>query len=138
MLPLVSYQTFKSIKDTSWKNKKADKNMVNNLDYEGINFPVSRKDFGNIEKKNNVWIIVFLVEHKETYLKINGKQTVKLRCGSIKFKNHLKELALPFKIYPDFECNMKRVVTEIIIIIIIIIIHHTLKNIKRTFLANCS
>ena len=79
---------------------------------------------------------MFLVEHKETYLKINGKQTVKLRCGSIKFKNHLKELALPFKIYPDFECNMKRVVTEIIIIIIII--HHTLKNIKRTFLANCS
>ena len=76
---------------------------------------------------------MFLVEHKETYLKINGKQTVKLRCGSIKFKNHLKELALPFKIYPDFECNMKRVVTEIIIII-----HHTLKNIKRTFLANCS
>ena len=75
---------------------------------------------------------MFLVEHKETYLKINGKQTVKLRCGSIKFKNHLKELALPFKIYPDFECNMKRVVTEIIII------HHTLKNIKRTFLANCS
>ena len=54
MLPLVSYQTFKSIKDTSRKNKKADKNMVNNLDYEGINFPVSRKDFGNIEKKNNV------------------------------------------------------------------------------------
>ena len=76
---------------------------------------------------------MFLVEHKETYLKINGKETVKLRCGSIKFKNHLKELALPFKIYPDFECNMKRVVTEIIIII-----HHTLKNIKRTFLANCS
>ena len=74
---------------------------------------------------------MFLVEHKETYLKINGKETVKLRCGSIKFKNHLKELALPFKIYPDFECNMKRVVIEIIII------HHTLKSIKRTFAANC-
>ena len=48
-------------------------------------------------------------EHKEAFLKINGKQTVKLRSGSIKFKNHFKQLAVPFKIYADFECNMKRV-----------------------------
>ena len=30
------------------------------------------------------------VEHKEICLKINGKQTVKLRSGSIKFKNYFK------------------------------------------------
>ena len=48
-------------------------------------------------------------EHKEVFLKINGKQTVKLRSGSIKFKNHFKQLAVPFKIYADFKCNMKRV-----------------------------
>ena len=29
-----------------------------------------------------------LVEHKEVCLKVNGKQTVKLKTGSIKFKNH--------------------------------------------------
>ena len=40
-----------------------------------------------------------LAEHKETCLKINGKQTVKLRSGSIKFKNHFKQLNVPFKIY---------------------------------------
>ena len=28
-----------------------------------------------------------LVEHRGAYLKINGKQTVKLRSGSAKFKN---------------------------------------------------
>ena len=50
-----------------------------------------------------------LVEHKETYLKTNGKQTVKLRSGSIKSKNHFKQLAVPFKIYADLEFNMKRV-----------------------------
>ena len=49
-----------------------------------------------------------LVEHKETRLKINGRQTVKLRSGSIKFKNHFKELVAPFKIYPDFECNLEK------------------------------
>ena len=32
-----------------------------------------------------------LIEHKETCLKINDKQTVKLRNGSIKSKNHFKQ-----------------------------------------------
>ena len=50
-----------------------------------------------------------LAVHRETSLKINGKQTVKLRSGSIKFKNHFKQLAAPFKIYADCECNVKRV-----------------------------
>ena len=50
-----------------------------------------------------------LVEHKETCLKINGKQTAKLRSGLIKSKNHFKQFALPFKIYADFECNAKGV-----------------------------
>ena len=50
-----------------------------------------------------------MVEHKETCLKINGKQTVNLRSGSIKFKNPFKQSGLPFKIYADFECNVKGV-----------------------------
>ena len=50
-----------------------------------------------------------LIEHKETCLKINGKQSVKLRSGSNKIKNYFKQLAAPFKIYADFECNVKGV-----------------------------
>ena len=46
----------------------------------------------------------FLIKHKENYLIINGKQTVKLKSSSIRFKNHMKQLAVPFKIYADFEC----------------------------------
>ena len=49
-----------------------------------------------------------LMEHEETCLKINGEQTVKLRNGSIKFGNHFKQLAVPFKIYADFECNLEK------------------------------
>ena len=37
-------------------------------------------------------------------LVINGKQNVKLRKGSISFKNYSKQLPAPFKIYADFEC----------------------------------
>ena len=45
---------------------KADKNMVNDLDYEGIKFPVSKKDFSKIEQKNNICINVFCYENDLT------------------------------------------------------------------------
>ena len=33
--------------------------MVDDLDYEGIDFPVSKKDFNKIEKKTNIWMMCF-------------------------------------------------------------------------------
>ena len=67
MLSLVPYQTFKSIKNTFWKKKKADENMVSDLDYEGIENSVSKKDFGKIEKKNHICINVFCYENNLVY-----------------------------------------------------------------------
>ena len=40
-----------------------------------------------------------LIEHKETCLIINS---VRLKSGSIRFKNYFKQLAIPFKIYADY------------------------------------
>ena len=53
-----------------------------------------------------------LIEHKETCLKIHDKQIVKLTSGSIKFKNYIKHIAVPFKIYADFECVLKWVKSD--------------------------
>ena len=51
-----------------------------------------------------------LIEHKENCLIINGKQSVKLKSGSISFKNYFKRLAaVSFRIYADFECLLKAV-----------------------------
>ena len=152
--------------------------MVNDLDYEGIKFPVSEKDIAKIEKKNNICINVFcydndltypvyvsdqklkncmglllisnenkshyvyikdfkrfmynktknknkkyfckcylqclssekvLTKYKKNCLTINGKQSVKSKIGSIRFKNYFKQLVVPFKIYADFECLLKGV-----------------------------
>ena len=44
-----------------------------------------------------------LQEHKNVCLEISGKQSVKLRSGPIKFKYYLKQLAVPFTTYSDFE-----------------------------------
>ena len=45
-----------------------------------------------------------LVEHRTDCLFINGKQSVKLKSVTIKFKNYFKQLPVPVKIYADFEC----------------------------------
>ena len=50
-----------------------------------------------------------LIKHKQNCLSINGKQSVKLEKRIIKFENYLKQIPVPFKIYADFECNLKRV-----------------------------
>ena len=42
-------------------------------------------------------------------MRINGKQSVKLEKSIIKFENHFKQIPAPFKIYADFECNLKGV-----------------------------
>ena len=48
-----------------------------------------------------------LTEQKEAYLSINGAQSVRLEKWTTKFKNLFKEIPVPFKIYADFECNLK-------------------------------
>ena len=40
--------------------------MVNDLDYEGIEFPMSKKDFSKTEKKNKICIDVICYQKKLT------------------------------------------------------------------------
>ena len=39
-------------------------------------------------------------------MSINGKQSVKLKKGTIEFENYFKQVPVPFTIYADFECNL--------------------------------
>ena len=39
-----------------------------------------------------------LIKHKEKCLSVNGKQSVKLE----------EQIPVPFKVYADFECNLKK------------------------------
>ena len=47
---------------------KEDRNMVDDLHYEGIKFPVSKKDYCKVERQNNICINVFGYENGLTYL----------------------------------------------------------------------
>ena len=46
---------------------KQDKELINTLDYETIEFPVSIKDFNKVEVKNKICIGVFCYENKLIY-----------------------------------------------------------------------
>ena len=48
-------------------------------------------------------------KHKEVCLSIHGAQWARLEKGTIEFKNYFKQIPVPFKIYTDFECNLKSV-----------------------------
>ena len=50
-----------------------------------------------------------LIKHKEDCLSINGVHSVKVEEGTIEFENYFKQLPVPFKIYADFECNLREV-----------------------------
>ena len=72
-----------------------------------------------------------LIEHRENYLIINGKQSVKLKNRTISFKNYFKQLSVPFKIYADLGCILKKVGSDLLIVILMV---HTQENIKYIFL----
>ena len=46
---------------------REDKELANNLDYDGVGFPVWEKDFTKIKTKNNTWINVYCYEKKLTF-----------------------------------------------------------------------
>ena len=50
-----------------------------------------------------------LTEHKEICLNINGAQYLRLEKETIDFKKYFKQIPVLFKIYADFECNLKSV-----------------------------
>ena len=75
--------------------------------------------FHKTKNKNKKWfcrsrlqcfsIESVLIKHKENCLINNGKQSVRLQKGIIEFESYFKQIPVPFKIYADFECNLRGV-----------------------------
>ena len=106
----------------------SDKNFSDTMDlllifYEDRSHYVYIKDFNRFmfsmsKNKNKKWFCkcclqcfnseCVLIRHKEDCLAINEKQSVKLDKGFISFKNYSRQLPVPFKIYADFECILKK------------------------------
>ena len=71
------------------------------------------------QKKNKKWFCrsclrcfsgeSVLTKHKEDCSSINGKESVKLSERIIEFENYFKQISATFKIYADYECNLRGV-----------------------------
>ena len=84
---------------------KTNKNMVNDLDYEDIKFPVSKKYFGKIEKKNNICINVFCFENNFVYpVHISDKEFENC-MDLLMVANENKSHYVYIKDYNRFMCN---------------------------------
>ena len=88
---------------------------------------MQEKDFSKIEVKNNICINVFGYENELVFpiyvsdqkfkdsmdllLLIDDDKisSLKLEKGIIELKNYFKQIPVPFKIYADFECNLRGV-----------------------------
>ena len=86
-----------------YKSDQDFKELVMKVSHEDESNYVYKKDF------NRFMCSKTKCNTKKNCSKINCKQTVKIERGSIRLKNYQKQLTVPFKIYADFECNVKKV-----------------------------
>ena len=57
--------------------KKEDKKMINELNYDGIDFPLSQKNYNKVEKQNSIRINVFGYENGQPFSIHISKETFK-------------------------------------------------------------
>ena len=80
--------------------------MINDLNYEGIKFPLSKKDYCRIERQNNICINVFCFENNLAYHVYLSDQ--KFECSCINFllmSNENKSHYMYFIDFNRFMCN---------------------------------
>ena len=79
--------------------------MINDLDYKGIKFPVSKKDYCRIERQNNICINVFYYENNLTYPVHVSDQKFENCMELLLISNENKSHHLYIKDFNRFMCN---------------------------------
>ena len=79
--------------------------MVNDFDYERIKFPVSKKDYCRIERKNNISINVFCYENNLTYLIHVSDQKFENCMNLLLITDENKSHYVYIKDFNRFMCN---------------------------------
>ena len=105
MFSLVSYQTLKSnpLKIHPERIKNVDKKMINDLNNEGIKFPVSKKNYCRIE--NNICINVFCYENNLIYPVYASDQKFENCMALSLVRNENKSHYVYMKDFNGFMCN---------------------------------
>ena len=79
--------------------------MISDLNYEGIKFPVSKKDYFKIERQNNICINVFCYENGLTYPVHVSNQKFRDFMELLLISNENKSHYVYIKDFTRFMCN---------------------------------
>ena len=106
----ISDQRFEDSMDLLFLNDDDKSHYVYNKDF-------NRFVFHKMKNENKKWFCKsclqrfssenVLIKHKNDCLSINGKQSLKPEKGTIKPENYFKQIPVLFKIYANFQCNLK-------------------------------
>ena len=82
--------------------KKEDKEMIEKLDYSGIEFPISKKDYNKIEKKNEIRVNVFGYENKQPFPIHISKEDFKMELNLLLLDSDGKKRYVLIKDFNSF------------------------------------
>lgn len=85
--------------------KKTDRNMVQELNYQSVEFSVTTKHYGKIEEKNNININVFGYEDKQFYLIYISKQNNEKVLNLLLISDGQKKHYVLIKDFNRMMCN---------------------------------
>ena len=88
--------------------KKEDKKMINELNYDGINFPLSQKHYNKVEKQNSIRINVFGYEKGQPYPIHISKETFKDQMNLLLITKEEKKHYVLIKDFNAFMYNQSK------------------------------
>ena len=88
--------------------KKEDKKMINEMNYEGIEFPVSRKHYNKVEKQNSIRINVFGYENGQPFPIHISKETFEDQMNLLLITKDEKKHYVLIKDFNTFMYNQSK------------------------------
>ena len=88
--------------------KKEDKKMINELNYEGIEFPVSQKHHNKVEKRNSIRINVFGYENGQPFPIHISKETFEDQMTLLLIIKDRKKHYVLIKVFNTFMYNQSK------------------------------
>ena len=88
--------------------KKEDKKMINELNYDGINFPLSQKHYNKVEKQNSIRINVFGNENGQPFPIHISKETFEYQMNLLLIPKDEKKHYVLIKDFNAFMYNQSK------------------------------
>ena len=88
--------------------KKEDKKMINEMNYEGIEFPVSQKHYNKVEKRNSIRINVFGYENGQPFPIHISKETFEDQMNLLLITKDEKKHYVLIKDFNSFMYNQSK------------------------------